>query len=275
MAFKRHFKARLPAELTDRIIDHLHSDKLALATCSLVCKTWLPASRHHFFQNNIRLVPLNIHSFVELLNSSECTYFGHALHITISTATITGSRPTRARMFNSELRASSIFDTISHHLFRLKIKSLRMAYLDWDIEGQKLEELFEYFATISILDLHNVDFLVPDEFIKFITSFLSLERLSFYGISFQTIDVDHVTPFMLSPLLRSVDLTLNQYIRPWFLTAVQFPPLDHINIARITYKDLDAVRAILQSLGPSLHNLMLDFANPGMFIPGCRCSSSS
>src|SRR3984957_10781511 len=273
MAFTRHFEARLPAELADRIIDHLHSDKLALATCSLVCKTWLPASRYHFFQtNSIRLTPDNIHSFVESLNSSESTFFRHALHIIISTATI--SRPPSAERNSSGLRASFIFDTLSHHLSRLKIKSLSLACLDWDIESQKLEELFEYFATISILDLQTVDFLVPDEFIKFITSFLSLERLSLYGISFQTTDVDHITPFTLSPLLRFLDLTSNSHILPWFLTAVQLPTLDHFNVANIKYEHLDAISAILQSLGPSLHNLMLGFAYPGTFISGCRCSSS-
>ena len=35
---------KLPAELSDAIIDHLHNDK---AACALVCKGWVPASRHH------------------------------------------------------------------------------------------------------------------------------------------------------------------------------------------------------------------------------------
>lgn len=43
-----------PAELQDMIIDHLHDDKETLASCSLVCKSWLPASRFHLFRK-IRL----------------------------------------------------------------------------------------------------------------------------------------------------------------------------------------------------------------------------
>lgn len=37
----------LPAELTDAIIDHLHADRLTLATCSLVCRAWRGAAQHH------------------------------------------------------------------------------------------------------------------------------------------------------------------------------------------------------------------------------------
>jgi hypothetical protein len=39
----------LPTELTDAIIDHLHDDKPTLLNCSLVCRSWLDASRYHLF----------------------------------------------------------------------------------------------------------------------------------------------------------------------------------------------------------------------------------
>lgn len=40
---------RLPPELTDRIIDFLWNDRLALRTCSLVCTAWRSASQFHIF----------------------------------------------------------------------------------------------------------------------------------------------------------------------------------------------------------------------------------
>ena len=40
---------RLYAELYDYIIDFLHDDHGALRVCSLVCRSWLPASRSHLF----------------------------------------------------------------------------------------------------------------------------------------------------------------------------------------------------------------------------------
>jgi hypothetical protein len=54
-----------PAELTDRIIDFLHSDKRALAACSLVCKSWIPASRCHLFRE-FTLTSANAQAFLEL-----------------------------------------------------------------------------------------------------------------------------------------------------------------------------------------------------------------
>ncbi|KAJ7493792.1 hypothetical protein FB451DRAFT_1491198 [Mycena latifolia] len=40
---------RLPIELVERIIDTAASHPPTLAACSLVCKEWLPRSRHHLF----------------------------------------------------------------------------------------------------------------------------------------------------------------------------------------------------------------------------------
>ncbi len=37
----------LPPELDDMIIDHLHDDPVTLGRCALVCRSWLPAVRHH------------------------------------------------------------------------------------------------------------------------------------------------------------------------------------------------------------------------------------
>ena len=42
-------RPRLPPELTDRIIDFLHNDHLALSKCSLTCSSLLPTSRLHRF----------------------------------------------------------------------------------------------------------------------------------------------------------------------------------------------------------------------------------
>ena len=39
----------LPGEITDRIISNVWPDIASLLSCSLVCSTWLPASRHHLF----------------------------------------------------------------------------------------------------------------------------------------------------------------------------------------------------------------------------------
>ncbi|KAH6906540.1 hypothetical protein BKA70DRAFT_1287952 [Coprinopsis sp. MPI-PUGE-AT-0042] len=40
---------RLPQELVDHVVDHLHDDTATLRSCSRVSKAWLPTSRYHLF----------------------------------------------------------------------------------------------------------------------------------------------------------------------------------------------------------------------------------
>ena len=64
----------LPAELEFIVIDHLSTDKPALASCSLVCPRWLPHSRRHLFHViTVKLKPSNpnrLLDFLEVINSS-------------------------------------------------------------------------------------------------------------------------------------------------------------------------------------------------------------
>lgn len=49
---------RLPQELVDHIVDHLHDDPLTLNSCSLVCHAWLPTSRLHLFSKiSLKVTP--------------------------------------------------------------------------------------------------------------------------------------------------------------------------------------------------------------------------
>ncbi|KAI3622584.1 hypothetical protein WG66_016006 [Moniliophthora roreri] len=43
--------ARLPPELFDQIVDELEDSLSDLKSCSLVCRDWLPRSRHHLFHS--------------------------------------------------------------------------------------------------------------------------------------------------------------------------------------------------------------------------------
>lgn len=58
----------IPAELCDMIIDYLWDDPAGLAACSLTCRSWLPAARHHLF-GTVRLdTPESIASFDAVLH---------------------------------------------------------------------------------------------------------------------------------------------------------------------------------------------------------------
>ncbi|KAJ3552870.1 hypothetical protein NM688_g3927 [Phlebia brevispora] len=59
----------LPHELSDRIIDFLHDDRSTLSKVSLVCRSFLPATRYHRFSNLV-LVGSRIERFNQLLDIS-------------------------------------------------------------------------------------------------------------------------------------------------------------------------------------------------------------
>ncbi|KAJ7678157.1 hypothetical protein DFH06DRAFT_1465919 [Mycena polygramma] len=78
----------MPQEIIDMVIDHLvesrgwlsAADKRALAACALVCRSWVPRSRHHLFR---RIVLDNrVTNFTPLLRSENCTFAPNVRHIT-------------------------------------------------------------------------------------------------------------------------------------------------------------------------------------------------
>lgn len=78
----------LPQELTDDIIDHLHSDRSSLLNCSLVCKTWTPAARYHLFE----CTSLSLeHSVLPLREFDECLSNGLITASCIKTFKLFGS----------------------------------------------------------------------------------------------------------------------------------------------------------------------------------------
>jgi hypothetical protein len=106
---------RLPPELVDGIVDHLHADRFALARCALVCKSWVTASRYHRFHTSIEIHKDNISVAIELLSSSTCTFANAIVHLRLFKAEalrdlheITFRLP---RVTQLTLRATHISDT--------------------------------------------------------------------------------------------------------------------------------------------------------------------
>lgn len=58
---------KLPQELVDHFIDYLHDDYEPLLACSMVCRTWVPATRHHLFE---RVVIRDLDDLQALSNST-------------------------------------------------------------------------------------------------------------------------------------------------------------------------------------------------------------
>lgn len=50
---------RLPIEIYERIVGFLFADRMALSTCSLVCRSWYYASRYHLF-SGLKVIPTKL-----------------------------------------------------------------------------------------------------------------------------------------------------------------------------------------------------------------------
>jgi hypothetical protein len=73
---------RLPPELTDYIIDFLHSDRKELAKCALVHRSWIPSSRLHLFEV-LYVTRRNVSTFIDLLYSNYSTIEKYAYTLRI------------------------------------------------------------------------------------------------------------------------------------------------------------------------------------------------
>ncbi|PBK79996.1 hypothetical protein ARMGADRAFT_95773 [Armillaria gallica] len=96
-------QSSLPIELIEEILDHVnclpakdiqsilcHSSRgynsgrvATLASCSLVCRAWLPRSRFHLFRS-VYLEPNNYVSFLLLITSPFCSFLNSVLELVLS-----------------------------------------------------------------------------------------------------------------------------------------------------------------------------------------------
>ncbi|KAJ6504157.1 hypothetical protein C8R47DRAFT_1316365 [Mycena vitilis] len=77
----------MPQEIVDMVIDHLvdrgwpsAADKRALGACALVCRSWVPRSRHHLFRRIV--LDSRVADLIPLLRSENCTFAPYVRHIT-------------------------------------------------------------------------------------------------------------------------------------------------------------------------------------------------
>jgi hypothetical protein len=75
--------ARLPPELIDTIIGLLSDDKETLATCTLVCKSWVPASRYHLTSVFSEIYFSQWRDEQSMLSSTACTIASAVHHLEI------------------------------------------------------------------------------------------------------------------------------------------------------------------------------------------------
>ncbi|KAJ7635795.1 hypothetical protein DFH06DRAFT_1434513 [Mycena polygramma] len=82
-------RMRIPIELVERIIDASSANRPTLAACSLVCKHWLPRSRHHLFSSldlsaDWNPEPNAVTEFFELIDAPNSTLVPYVAGVVLS-----------------------------------------------------------------------------------------------------------------------------------------------------------------------------------------------
>ncbi|KAK0201002.1 hypothetical protein DFS33DRAFT_1094621 [Desarmillaria ectypa] len=287
----------LPPELCDIVIDFLHADRASLMSCSLVCRSWLPASRFHLW-DTLKLAPCNIDGFFILLSYSS-TFLPYIQNVEIENAF---TKLTHYEKFWTR------WDNIVPYLAgrRLNVCSFRLSKVSWGLlhDMKWSSSILHTFSSVKVLHLSNVSFDNNLQVIQFLCSFPRLEDLSI-AICFSFVDddlfpndedeefaamivdegdggnvmiEDEILPFgcatdtLLWPSLSTLHFTqghlfdvfgLNissrQEIFLWMAYLLPAPAIRDLVLYSVTTAELESCGCLLQAIGSSIETLTISF----------------
>ncbi|KAJ7171119.1 hypothetical protein C8R46DRAFT_1349214 [Mycena filopes] len=257
---------RLPSELEDAVIDFCHDDHGTLASCGLVCRAWLPASRYHLFCT-ISLTMQNAAAFMDLISRSttiaplvcdvELHFFGSSLlHLEIAPLLMRLPHTTRLtlRPKRDEVVRPPCTSSLAHALPALPA----LVHLKFDFRARF--ESLEQIITCVCLCPH-------------------LESLEIGG-SWQRTGKFLAGPPRLPRGLHTLTLTCDlANFLAWFMELEQemgMPPvIQHLHLYHIVQREVETVAKDMHasdqltpqtdlSLNTSLRTLALEGASPGI-----------
>ncbi|KAJ6480132.1 hypothetical protein C8R45DRAFT_1154928 [Mycena sanguinolenta] len=258
-ALSQDICARFPIELWDNIIDHLHSNKRALLTCSLVCSAWSASSRYHLFQNAsiIRVHRRNFKSFCKLLASQRLNAYIGRLHL--------------RSHFEDEHPSNGNFQFNEHFkcLPRLpRLKYLRLEYHYKDLHPEFSAALAQNFANVTDLELDSMSFDSFPQFVQFVNTLPMLRRISLNEVSWtdsppeqtSTDDTPHAVRIH-GNLTDVVAICGNGTAVPTLSFIPSQPFIRRLAVSIESFgrvEHMPLLSAALRALGPRLEHFILD-----------------
>ncbi|KAJ3554128.1 hypothetical protein NM688_g3264 [Phlebia brevispora] len=278
-------QSRLPPELIDMVIDHLYNDKVTLAQCTLVARSWLSAARMHLFRDITvfhERTPEAFGKFVSLLRSKL------HLRVLIKTLCLNGYHPSDGRqgrldatILESIVALLPALDTLlvvncfwerdgrpSAHTpeptHRVSLKNLYITYFSAEEESRHAKlEILRHFSKVDQLRLDHVwlgHFEIDDDQDGEVEGFRSTAANSVANDSARRLSSLQVTSLTLS----LADICLNFLAFLWrqpfitTLTSLTVQDLFHAPYL-VNHEDLTFVgEAIRDHFAPQLRYFELD-----------------
>jgi hypothetical protein len=162
-------RGRLPPEVIDMIIGMLRTERAVLTTCALVCKSWVPASRHHLY-SHVTIAARNYPEMCRL--STVAPWIGSVVkHLTLE-----------VMEYLRDLH--EVIHRLSN-VTQLSIKDSTVTTMDFSHPAW-----LSLFQNLESLEFMNVDFDTPGTFLSLLCRSPRLWDLRCDYVSFETI-TDH------------------------------------------------------------------------------------
>ena len=242
---------KLPPEITDVIIDHLHDDKHSLRACNQICRQWRPACQYHLF-SRIKIVPKNFGLLLQILHFRATGVATAVQYVDIGT-----DNPSLRDLVICSLPILFRFPNLRS--LRLKCIGSLWPLLD-DPSGRNLSNL-------QHIELFKVGFFDLEHFLEFIYSIPRLQSLSipqeiyftFYSVHPASLarysrPPDHPS-FHFSDLDLGSDQDSGSVLSQWILSLVPTPPMNNLRLGGVNARTYN--QPLLRRVGPSLETLEL------------------
>jgi hypothetical protein len=229
---------RLPPELIDMIIGH--ASEWELPTCALVCRSWLPASRHHLFskafifQSSFNSIDTD-HS--EILSSPFCTVSSVIRHLQL------------------EIEGIKDLHIIARNLPKVTQLSLWESVVDpWVVSSNVMGPLFR---NMESLELWQIAFKTPEMLLSILQQSPQLHTISCCYVTFksplvrreQLVHQDTLTPKLTSLLMVGSNEVFSWMVARW---ASAMPQLKILDLNLWPLCEVTSARTLLESVGQSL-----------------------
>ncbi|KAJ7632837.1 hypothetical protein FB45DRAFT_516685 [Roridomyces roridus] len=168
----------LPNELTDQIIQELHSEHKSLKNCALVCQSWVVAAQRNLF-TKLNVHERNVTEIVDHLSSGSPRIADYVQHLYIF---LWGNLRVRAnRMAVSEARPllPHLLSQLSHftNLKQLELDGCRVFHdKQWDVSWT--DPLVAACPSLSHLNIQHITFQDIPDLVDLVSSFQTLKQLT-------------------------------------------------------------------------------------------------